>query len=167
MININAGQLLISAPTLDDPSFNKVVIFIAEQNAKGALGFVVNRLFHRTFNELMEYRHSLPFKLYEGGPVENESLYFLHQQPHLIEGGTHIVDSIYLGGDFKQAVQLINNKTIKESELKLFIGYCGWDYGELEDEVKEGSWLVGNNTSEIVFTTDISPLWENLYVQRR
>jgi putative transcriptional regulator len=167
MMHITAGQLLISAPTLDDPNFDRVVIFIAEQNAKGALGFVINRLFPRTFNELMEYRHSLSFKLYEGGPVENESLFFLHRRPDLITGGTLVTDSIYLGGDFKQAVQGINNKTISETELKLFIGYCGWDKDELEAEVEEGSWLVGDSTAEAALTPDIASLWEIFYAHRR
>ena len=167
MMNITAGQVLMSAPTLADPNFESVAIFIAEHNAKGALGFVINRLHPRTFNELLEYNQSLPFKLYEGGPVEKESLFFLHRRPDLIEGGTHIMDSIYLGGDFKQAVQCINDKTISETELKLFIGYCGWDDGELEAEVEEGSWLITDTNSQTVFTPNTGSLWGNFYNKRK
>ena len=160
-MNIAAGKILFSTPLLTDPNFDKVVIFLAEHNANGALGFVINRLFERTFNELIAYNQSVPFKLYEGGPVAKESLFFLHKRPDLIEGGMLVEDSIYLGGDFKQAVQFINNKTITEKEIKLFIGYCGWDDGELEAEVEEGSWLVADNTSATIFNADISSLWKN------
>lgn len=160
---ISPGKILISKPSLTDPNFDKVVIFIAEYNEKGALGFVINTPFPKAFNELTAYKNSPPLPLYTGGPVEKESLFFLHRKPDLITGSTHVIDSIYLGGDFKQAVQYINDNTLLQSDIKLFIGYCGWDDGELEEEVAEGSWLLGNTTNKTVFTSHVAILWEQLY----
>ena len=162
-MNISAGKILISSPSLADPNFEKVVIFIAEHNKKGALGFVINKLFSRAFNELTAYKDASPLPLYDGGPIEKESLFFLHRRPDLIAGGTHVIDSIYLGGDFKQAVQHIKDNTLTKSELKLFIGYCGWDDGELEEEVAEGSWFIDSTTDETVFTPHVAMLWEQRY----
>ncbi|HMG82990.1 MAG TPA: YqgE/AlgH family protein [Ferruginibacter sp.] len=162
-MTITAGTILISMPSLDDSVFEKTVIFITEHNEKGAMGFVINKLFPRALNELEEFKHSTNFPLYEGGPVEMDHLYFVHRRPDLIEGGVVIADSIYLGGNFQQAVTHLTNKTIAEKDIKIFIGYCGWDQHQLEDEIEEGSWLVDTAGSQIVFTSQAIPLWELIY----
>lgn len=141
---MKAGQFLTSTSLLDEDYFAKAVIYLTEYNEKGAMGFVVNRPFPRRFNELEEFKHSAPFPLYEGGPVDQEHLFFLHRRPDLIGGGTFVSGDVYTGGDFKEAVRLINNKTLTEKDIKLFIGYCGWDPQELEAEVAEGSWTLGD-----------------------
>lgn len=163
MMNIKPGTILISAPVLEDPYFYKAVIYVAEHNHMGTLGFVINNLYPRVFNELEEFKQSKAFPLYEGGPVKNESIYFIHCCPNLIEAGSSITETIYLGGNIQQAVQHINDGSISEKEIKLFLGYCGWDYGELEDEVAEGSWLVLNSNDLNVFDLSITTLWEELY----
>jgi putative transcriptional regulator len=162
-MQIKAGNILISAPSLDDPNFDKVVIFLTEYNAKGAIGFVINAVFPRMFNELLEFKHSKAFQLYAGGPVEKDSLYFLHRRADLISEGICVTGNIYSGGNFKQAVECINNGSISINAIKLFIGYCGWDDNQLETEIEEGSWLVCNTDSAIVFRADIALLWEELY----
>lgn len=165
MKQIKAGFFLISNTTLDDPHFDKVVIYITEYNEKGAMGFVTNKLFPRAFNELAEFNHSKSFPLYEGGPVENESLYFLHRLPSAINEGSFIADGIYMGGNFNQAVQYINNNSNAAPGIKLFIGYCGWDPGQLEEELAEGSWLLCTAAADTVFTGDVAMLWNMLSEQ--
>lgn len=139
---MKAGIIIGSTALLDDSFFEQAILFIAEYNEKGAMGFVINKEFPRRFNELKEFSDSIPFPLYEGGPVDQEHLYFVHRRPELIAGGVPVADNIYLGGDFKTAVRLINNGTLSTSDIRLFIGYCGWDFQELEAEIAEGSWEV-------------------------
>lgn len=137
-----AGAFINSTSLLDDSFFENTHVFITEHNEKGAMGFVFNIPFLRRFNELEEFKHSAPFPMYDGGPVDREHLFFLHQRPDLIKGGIPVAGNICLGGDFKEAVRLINNKTLTEKDIKLFIGYCGWNDQELEAEIEEGSWEV-------------------------
>ena len=141
---------------MDDPNFYGSVVFIAEYNEDGALGFVVNKIFDRPLNELVEFSSSPAFPLYKGGPVDNEHLYFIHRRHDLIPGGTLITDNIYYGGDFKEAVKHINNKTLNTTDIKIFIGYCGWNTSELEEEITEGSWELSDDHNKFVFS-DISP----------
>ena len=162
-MNIQPGTFLISAPSLDDPNFEKVVIFITENNEKGSLGFVINKLFPRQFNELEEFKTAVPVPLYEGGPVEKEHIFFLHRQPHLIEDSTPVTTGIYMGGNFKQAVSKMNSGVLAPGDFKLFIGYCGWNDKELEEEIAEGSWLVRDIPVETIFSHDTEMLWENIY----
>lgn len=139
-----AGKFLNSTALLDETFFEKTQVFITEHNEKGVIGFVFNIPFPNRFNELEEFKHSMPFPLYDGGPVDQEHMFFVHQRPDLIKDGTPVTGNICVGGDFEDAVRLINNKTISEKDIKLFIGYCGWNDQELEAEIAEGSWVVSN-----------------------
>lgn len=143
------GMLLKATAALNDTNFENAVILITEYNEKGAVGFVVNKLFSRQLNELEEFKHSPAFPLYEGGPVDTEHLFFIHQRPDIIQEGKAIGDDVYYGGNFKQAITAINNKSLTVSGIKIFIGYCGWNAGELEAEMAEGSW---EPAEEEVFT---------------
>jgi putative transcriptional regulator len=134
------GQLLQSTSLLNDTFFEQVLLFITTYNEKGAMGFVVNQPFHRKLNELEAFKHGQPFALHIGGPVDQEHLYFIHRRPDIIEGGEPVAGNIYLGGNFTSAIKNINNHTLTGKDIKIFLGYCGWDYGELDEEIAEGSW---------------------------
>lgn len=148
---IKKGVFLKSSPALDKTYFAGATIFITEYNAEGAVGFVVNRPFGRSLNDLEEFRHSRHFSLFEGGPVDQEHLFFLHQKPDMISDGSAVGNGIYNGGNFKEALTLINNKTLSPGDIKLFVGYCGWNAGELEAEIAEGSWIVTDDKGLDVF----------------
>jgi putative transcriptional regulator len=150
-MTITAGTILTSTSSLDDDNFENTTIFIVEYNQKGAMGFVINKLFARQLNQLEEFKQCIAFPLYNGGPVQREHLFFIHQRPDLITGGLLITGSIYLGGNFKQAVTLLNHNIIGKNDTKIFIGYCGWDYMQLEEEVEEGSWIISNADSQFIF----------------
>ncbi|PZF73362.1 YqgE/AlgH family protein [Taibaiella soli] len=141
---MNAGTILKSTALLDGTIFDNATILITEHNENGSIGFVINKLFDRKLNELEEFRHSIPFPLYDGGPVDREHLFFIHQRPDLIKDGVNVHDNTYFGGDFKTAVRLINDHKLTEKDIKIFIGYCGWDASELEAEIAEGSWSMVN-----------------------
>ena len=135
---------------MDDANFQQAVVLITEYNEKGAMGFVVNNLYPRPLNELVEFRQSPSFPLYDGGPVDHDHLYFIHRKPDLIAGGDPIQNGLYTGGNFQQAVTLINAGILTNRDLKIFVGYCDWDFGELEAEIGDGYWEQMNHTD--VFT---------------
>ena len=139
---IKAGSYIKSTAALSDTFFEEATILIVENNADGATGFVMNKTFERSLNELEEFRYSRPFPLLEGGPVDQEHIYILHKRPDLVEGGQQLSTGMYVGGSIQNAIDAINLKGATQDDIKLFIGYCGWDAGELESEVKEGSWIL-------------------------
>jgi len=162
-MGIRSGSIIISSPLLDGTNFEHAVIVITEYNTNGAMGFVINQPFQRNLNELVEFSYSKPVALFHGGPVDNDNLFFLHRRSELVAGGATICDDLYIGGDFKQALAAINNRTITSDDIKIFIGYCGWDAGELEAELTEGSWLLTDAAADTVFMDNTSSLWQNLY----
>jgi putative transcriptional regulator len=77
----------------------------------------------------------------DGGPVDREHLFVLHKRSDLIDGGIQLTNGLYLGGNMEQVIEAINTSAANDQEIQLFIGYCGWDVGELQAEVEEGSWI--------------------------
>lgn len=152
-MKLAAGKILMSTAAMDDPNFKTAIVFITEYNNEGATGFVINKPFGRNLNELVEFISSPPFPLYAGGPVDKEHLFFIHRSNKLIPGGTRVTGNIYFGGDFKTAIGHINNGTVTGSHIKICIGYCGWDTGELEAEIAEGCWELAEAEAHIIFDT--------------
>ncbi|RXK59015.1 YqgE/AlgH family protein [Lacibacter luteus] len=157
------GSIIISTAMLNDTAFDHAAVIITEHNEKGAMGYVFNKLFPRNFNELVEFKNAVPVPLYEGGPVQTDMLYFMHCRPDLIEGSDIVAKNICVNGDFKKAVQLLNNGTLTVDEVRLFIGYCGWDAGELEAEIEEGSWQLTNAPVDFVFSLEVAAMWNKLH----
>jgi putative transcriptional regulator len=161
-MTLQAGSIIISTVLLNDTNFEKAAVVITEHNEQGTIGYVFNQPFPRSFNELEEFKHSIPVPLYAGGPVQTDMLYFMHCRADLIAGGDLVAGDVYMNGDFKKAVQLLNNGTLSIHEVRLFIGYCGWDAGELQAEIEEGSWQLTNAPVDLVFATAVNGVWNKL-----
>jgi putative transcriptional regulator len=146
----SVGVILSSTSSLPDDPFYNALVFITEHNQHGAIGFVINKKSDRVLNQLVEFKDCIPFPLYLGGPVDTEHLFFIHRCPHLIEDSTAIANGIFFGGNFKQALSLLNN-TINQNDIKIFIGYCGWDFNQLEEEMEEDGWQIKEKFAETVF----------------
>ncbi len=142
MKDLKAGIYIKSTAALNDSFFEQTTILIFEHNEAGSTGFVMNRPFEKSLHDLIEFKHVKPFPLMDGGPVDRDHLFVLHKRPDLIDGGKPIPDDLYLGGNMEQVIEAINTKSVHPPEIQLFIGYCGWDAGELEAEVAEGSWTI-------------------------
>ena len=94
---IKAGSYIKSTAALKGSFFEDAIILIIENNANGAEGFIVNKPLGRSLHELEEFRHSQPFPIFEGGPVDPEHIYILHSRPDLIEGGQPLSNGMYAG----------------------------------------------------------------------
>ncbi|GGH63302.1 putative transcriptional regulator [Filimonas zeae] len=141
---MKTGTIITATSLLKDTFFEAAALLITQYNDKGAMGFVINKRFERTLNQLAEFKNGLPFPIYDGGPVDREHLYFIHRRPDIVTGGEPVCEGVFLGGDFAAAVKAINNSKLTEQDVKIFLGYCGWDTAELEAEIEEGSWEVTN-----------------------
>ena len=142
------GKLLIAEPTLSgDVSFNRSIVLLAEHNPEGSVGFILNKPLDYSINDLVT-EIDIPFQVYNGGPVEQDNLYFIHKVPQLIENSIEISDGIYWGGDFGSIVDLINNKVISENDIRFFLGYSGWSSLQLDQELHSKSWVVVKNVYE-------------------
>ncbi|MGG7036342.1 MAG: YqgE/AlgH family protein [Flavobacterium sp.] len=138
---LKKGNLLIAEPSIiGDLSFNRAVILLADHTDEGSVGFILNKPLKYTLNDLLPEIES-DIKIYNGGPVEQDNLYFIHNVPDLIPNSIEISDGIYWGGDFELTKRLLNSKAIKKKNIRFFLGYTGWDAEQLEDEIQANSWI--------------------------
>ncbi|MCL6266190.1 YqgE/AlgH family protein [Flagellimonas myxillae] len=142
------GRLLVAEPALTgDVSFNRSVVLLAEHNHEGSVGFILNKPLDYNICDLIS-EITIPFKVFNGGPVEQDNLYFIHKVPHLIDDSIEISDGIFWGGNFEKTVELINKGTITEQDIRFFLGYSGWGSDQLDSELSSKSWVVVQNEYE-------------------
>ncbi|MEM7107605.1 MAG: YqgE/AlgH family protein [Bacteroidota bacterium] len=154
------GSLLISEPFLPDPNFERTVVLLCEHNEDGSFGFVLNKLSSVTLNEIIEGVTSTKASVFIGGPVQQDTLHFIHRSSQL-EGGTEIVKGLFWGGDFEQLMSIIDTREINENDFKFFVGYSGWSAGQLEEELAANSWIVTRPASpELMFDEPADKLWK-------
>lgn len=140
------GHLLIAEPsTLGDVSFNRSVVLLAEHNDEGSIGFILNKPLNYTINDLLPEIEA-SFKIYNGGPVEQDNLYFIHNIPEIIPNSVEISNGIYWGGDFETTKNLINTGEINKNNIRFFLGYSGWSVNQLELEMQENAWIINENS---------------------
>ena len=142
MKDLTAGIYIKSTDALNGSIFEKTTILLVKHNTTGTIGFVTNKPLYKSLHQLKEFNTSKPFPLNDGGPVNTEHLFVLHKRPDLISGGEPITNDLFLGGNMQQVIEAINNSGATNQDIQLFIGYCGWDAGELEAEMEEGSWAL-------------------------
>jgi putative transcriptional regulator len=162
MNQLEAGILLVSDPFLKDPNFLRAVILICDYNEEGSFGFVLNNQYDKNLNELIEDINHIHFPVFCGGPVQMETLHFLHTKPKLIDGGVEIIDGIYWGGNFKQVLHLIQTNQITPRDIRFYIGYSGWEAGQLEAEVEEKSWILHKSEKKFIFHLNTNMLWKDV-----
>jgi len=165
MIEPAAGILLISDPFLKDPNFMRTVVFLCEHREQGSFGFVLNRKYENTIDEIIPDLEGFKMPVYYGGPVQTDTLHFLHQYPDEIPGSVEVIKGVYWGGDFDMVVQMIKKAEIDQNKIRFFVGYSGWGSGQLSDELTEKSWLTVKAIRKLVFHKKYEEIWKDALKQ--
>ena len=165
-LNPTKGSLLLSEPFMLDPNFERSVVLLCEHDpTEGSVGLILNQRSNLILSDIIPEITDDSFQLYIGGPVESNSLFFIHQAYDRILSGTLIKDNLYWGGDFEYLVELLKNKKIEPYEIKFFMGYAGWSSEQLNAEIKENSWAVHNSfNAELMFLRDGEDLWKQALI---
>jgi putative transcriptional regulator len=163
---LQKGQLLIAEPSIiGDLSFNRSVILLADHNEEGSVGFILNKPLEYTINDLIPEIEAA-FKIYNGGPVEQDNLYFIHTIPELITDSVEISNGIFWGGDFELTKSLINNGKINKEDIRFFLGYTGWSTNQLEEEHLLNSWIISkNNYKSSILSKSSKQFWKEKIIE--
>lgn len=159
------GSLLISEPFMMDPNFKRSVVLLSEHIDEGTVGYVLNQKSDYLLKDLVRDFEDALNPVYIGGPVSNDTLHFIHRCYDRMNSGTEIINGIYWGGNFETLKLLINNNEIAEHEVMFFVGYSGWDAGQLNKELDQNSWLVTNNFNpDVLFAGEEENLWKDIVI---
>ncbi len=145
-----------------DPNFKRTVLLICEFSTEGAVGFILNRPFSGRLNDVLDDFPDFDVPLWLGGPVQTDSLHYLHNLGNQLEGSIEIFPGIYWGGDFETLRSMIALGQVDPSDIRFLLGYSGWGPGQLQDEVDEKSWISLKAKANDVLLPNDRDLWSQI-----
>jgi putative transcriptional regulator len=160
------GRVLIADPFTDDDYFGRAVVYLCDHNSEGTFGFVLNNFIDIDLNQVAKNFPDIKSNISIGGPVQTEHIFFLHTVGKMIEGSMEVDDGIFIGGDYDQLKQKLDDGEIKPNQVRFFLGYSGWSTGQLQEEIDNHSWIVAPVLSPLEIMDDkVIDIWSR-YMRR-
>ncbi len=157
------GKVLISEPFLNDPYFKRTVVLLCDhEDNKGSFGFILNKPLDIHVSELISEFPDPSIKVGMGGPVEPNSMFYLHARPDLMPESSVVFKDLCLGNDFELLKDLIRDNKITSDDYRFFIGYSGWGENQLKDEMEDKSWIVGSTSIKNILHPRPDKLWSSI-----
>lgn len=159
------GRLLVAMPGIDDPRFERAVLYLCAHTEEHAMALAVNRpVDGLTVPDLLtrlgvasEIRMP-PDLVLMGGPVERERGFVLHTDDYVVEGSSVPVSSGVALTATREVLQALASDRPPRRSL-LALGYAGWGAGQLEREVRDNIWLVCDPDEALIFGDDHDHKW--------
>ncbi len=153
------GRILIAEPFLHGDYFSRSVVFLVAHSNKGAVGFILNKKVDVQLQDIFVDFPEFEANVFLGGPVSADSVFFVHTLGEKLPGSINVLGKLYWGGDFEALKELISSGSVSPQDIHFFLGYSGWDAGQLEDELKDDSWLVTDVEESAVLRDDSKVSW--------
>ena len=160
---LKSGSILISEPFSEDEYFSRSIVFICNQSEDGHFGFILNKYIKNEIGDFIEYFPSVKTKISIGGPVDVSNLFYIHSLGEEIPNSLPISNGLFIGGDFNKKKKMLLIDADKASEIRFFVGYSGWEIGQLEGEIRDKAWIVLNNIKkEEILDTSHDDIWTEM-----
>jgi putative transcriptional regulator len=163
------GRLLVATPQIEEGVFHRSVILVLDHGAGGAQGVVLTRPLEAEVDAVLpgwQELASAPPRVFHGGPVQTDSALGLVSVPGEGEAPLGIRRLFGRVGvlDLDAPPPLVASEV---AALRIFAGYAGWSPGQLEGEVRSGSWYVVDAEARDAFTEDPDGLWVRVLRRQR
>ena len=155
------GMILIAPPMMEDPNFRRAVVFLCEYTETGSFGLILNRPLDAKLSDVLEGFDDASLRLRQGGPVQTDTLHFLHKLGDRVPGAIEVTDGVFWGGDFEMLKALITAGEASRQNVRFFLGYAGWSPTQLEAEIEQGGWILLPKAADVVFDDNPSELWRS------
>ena len=158
-----SGMFLIAGANMLDPNFSRTVILLCEHRYEGSFGLVLNQPLSIKLADIVTNIKNWDGKVHRGGPVQENSLHFIHRRGDLDIGSKEIMPGVFWGGEFKELARHIGTKRISSRDVRFFVGYSGWGEGQLASEIGRDSWYLSKATTQMIFYEDSRNHWRNIF----
>jgi putative transcriptional regulator len=138
---------------------------LTEHNKEGSVGFVLNKPIDLKIQDVIQDFPEIKTGISIGGPVNTNTIHYIHTLGDLIPESVKVKDNICWGGDFDTLKKLISDGSVKKHQVRFFLGYSGWTPNQLENELAENAWLVAEIKSNLVMEEDQSDFWNKILGQ--
>jgi len=156
------GKCLIARPKLDTDIFKNSVVFLYEHTWDSVSGLILNKKSQYTTQSLFEHKNrQLPIKpepVYQGGPVNTKAVLLLHSNDWRSTNTMMINKDISVSSD-NLMMQKFENFDIPVL-YRFFGGGATWHQLQLEEEIRQGYWLVSELSTAQMFETDGLTQWD-------
>jgi len=143
LAKVEKGKCLISEPFSPDSYFGRSLVLITEHTEEeGTLGYILNKPVDIRINELFPDFPEFNAQCFVGGPVNPETVHYLHNRIDLLPKSTKVAENVYWGGDFDLLKKHVKAGNILPSEIRFYIGYSGWAPQQLYQEIDDKFWIV-------------------------
>lgn len=159
-MEVRSGDILIAEPFLGDKHFERGVVLMCEHNTGGSFGLVLNKKSDYILSQLIDTTSDMP--VFYGGPVQKNTLHFIHRIPHLIDDSLDLGNGIAWSGNYQTLLKLLSMNLINPDDIRFFVGYSGWGEGQLQDELDQNSWYVSQTTATDIFQTQAQEHWRTV-----
>jgi putative transcriptional regulator len=162
--DLGVGKLLVAPRNAPDPSFAESVVLLAQFDKNGALGLMINRRTRVPLSRVLEQfkaANNRSDPVYLGGPVELEVVMALLRSSTAPDKAPPVMPGIYLVSTRPVLEKALTAGTAPGA-FHVYLGYCGWGSGQLENEIKLGGWYIFSGDADLIFDSDPSSLWSRL-----
>jgi len=156
------GRILIAEPFLNDTYFKRSVVFITEHNNEGSVGFILNKPVELKVQDVIQNFPLIDAGISIGGPVNTNTLHYVHTVGESVPNSIKVLDNIYWGGDFDTLKQFISEGRISKYQVRFFLGYSGWGSQQLENELKDNAWLVAEINPGLIMKGQDAGFWNQI-----
>jgi putative transcriptional regulator len=162
-LNPEPGDVLLSEPTMNDLHFGRSVVLLIDHNdSEGTFGIIMNKPLRIKLNEVVDVFNDFNAPMFLGGPVAENRIFFMHTLGDLVPDSCKIIEGLYWGGDTEVLNTLIEQGIADNSNVRFFLGYSGWEKGQLLSELERNTWAVCKANSRLLLNTPVNQLWKTL-----
>jgi putative transcriptional regulator len=155
-------SLLLSMPQMQDPNFARTVVLLCDFRPEGAFGLVVNRPTEVAASEMVRLEppveHGNDLRLFIGGPVQPERGWILMSEPPEDPDYRTIREGLYLSASPEVLRYVLESSP--PARARVLAGYAGWGPGQLDDELSQSAWLIGEIALDLIFDIDPAAMWD-------
>ena len=159
---IAAGKILLAEPFMRDPYFTRSVVFLCEHHEHGSVGFILNKEIDIPLNDLLASFPPFDEPVFYGGPVQTDTLHYVHNLGNVLDDSVEIAKGVYWGGDYEKLKILVRSGMVQPNNIRFFVGYSGWSGGQLEEEMEIGSWVMADMDANYIFKSRPNHLWSQV-----